>query len=330
MKTFLVVSYSSSGPTPRISADDGSRTRSDRSGILDAAIQRMLSSQPGRQVPGYSSHEREIQDSSRLENLSLASYAGDTRITIQSPEARDLVLNSAPRVYYTGWIAKILDCVDALIHEQLPPVQKLLTPVYWQDLINKVNNWDNFRNLQKMALRPTTLEQDVITLNASYALYASQNTSIGAPVSSDTEVDQERHPQHLNLRDFIHSCRDDNGSGGVFQELPVPDCEAGSAPVGPGPVYHTGGTIASDVSSIAQSAQTLFTRDNDTNTETETVTAGRSVAVVLSASAGASTMYGDEDGTSSVWTPAFTLSEGRLDEDHDEEASFDADDEVVV
>ncbi|RYO92956.1 hypothetical protein DL764_008058 [Monosporascus ibericus] len=259
------------------------------------------------------------------------------------------------------------------IYERLSLVQGLLTPVYWQDLINRVNNWVNFRDFQITALGPTTLGQDVITLNTSYALYASQNAGIGAPASSDTEVDQECPPQLFNFRDFhtqlcgairnlaeqwtapepevplvrtrhINLCLsqnefkylplwaggDDDGSGGVFQELPVPDCEAGSAPVGPGPVYHTGGTVASDVSSIAQSAQTLSTRDNGTNTETETVTAGRSVAAVLSASAGASTMYGDKDGASSVWSPAFTPSEGTLDEDRDEEAWSDADDEDVV
>ncbi|RYP71548.1 hypothetical protein DL770_008114 [Monosporascus sp. CRB-9-2] len=258
------------------------------------------------------------------------------------------------------------------IHEQLSPVQRLLTPVYWQDLTNEVNNWVNFRDFRITALGPT-LEQDVIALNASYALYASQNAGTGAPVSSGTEVDQERPPQHFNLSDFhtqlcgairnlaeqwtapeievplvrirhINLCLsqnelkylplwaggDDDGLGGVFQELPVPDCEAGSAPVGPGPVYHTGVTVASDVSSIAQSAQTLSTRDNDTDTGTETVTAGRSVVAVLSASAGASTMYGDEDGASSVWSPAFTPSEGTLHEDRDEEAWSNADDEDVL
>ncbi|RYP45699.1 hypothetical protein DL768_007998 [Monosporascus sp. mg162] len=259
------------------------------------------------------------------------------------------------------------------IHEQLSPVQRLLTPVFWRDLFNQVNNWADFRDFQITALGPTTLGQDAITLNASYALYAPQNAGIGAPVSSDTEVDQELPPQLFNFRNFhtqlceaIHHLAeqwvapelevplvrtrhinlslaqnefkylplwaggDDDGSGGVFQELPVPDCEAGSAPVGPGPVYHTGGTVASDVSSIAQSAQTLSTKDNDTNTETETVTAGRSVAAVLSASVGASTMYGDEDGASPVWSPAFTPSEGTLDEDNDQETWPDADDEDVV
>ncbi|RYP35638.1 hypothetical protein DL767_003750 [Monosporascus sp. MG133] len=259
------------------------------------------------------------------------------------------------------------------IHEQLSPVQKLLTTVFWQDLINKVNNWVNFRDFQITALGPTTLGQDVITLNASYALYASQKAGIGAPVSSDREADQGCPHQYFNFRDFhtqlcgairnlaeqwtapelevplvrtrhislslsqnelkylpLWAGGDDDGSGGVFQELSVPDCEAGSAPVGPGPVYHTGGTVASDVSSIAQSAQTLSTRDNGTDAETETVTDGRSVAAVLSASAGASTMYGDEDGASSVWSLAFTPSEGTLDEDHDEEAWSDADDEDIM
>ncbi|RYP17770.1 hypothetical protein DL765_004348 [Monosporascus sp. GIB2] len=256
------------------------------------------------------------------------------------------------------------------IYAELSPVQKLLTPVYWQDLANKVNDWATFRDFSCVTLGRTTLEQDVMTFNADYALYASQNAGIGAPIPSDTEVDQERLPQHFNLREFhsqlcvairnlagqwtapalevplvrtrhINLCLsqnefkylplwaggDDDGSGGVFQELPVPDCEAGSAPVGPGPLYNTGGTVASDVSSIAQSAQTLSTRDNDTNTETETLTAGRSVAAVLSASAGASTVYGDEDGESSVWTPSFTPSEGTLDGDDDGEAWSDADDE---
>ncbi|KAI5866642.1 hypothetical protein GGS23DRAFT_280617 [Durotheca rogersii] len=65
----------------------------------------------------------------------------------------------------------------------------------------------------------------------------------------------------------------DDGTGGAF-ESSVPDAELG--PVGPGPAYHTGITVATDVSSICQSEKTLD------NSETGTLTVGRSLAAALS------------------------------------------------
>ncbi|KAG4219834.1 hypothetical protein PC116_g31687, partial [Phytophthora cactorum] len=44
-----------------------------------------------------------------------------------------------------------------------------------------------------------------------------------------------------------------DGSGGVFQST-VPDADLG--PIGPGPAYRTGNTVATDTSSICQSDKT--------------------------------------------------------------------------
>ncbi|KAL7628928.1 hypothetical protein AAE478_000445 [Parahypoxylon ruwenzoriense] len=65
----------------------------------------------------------------------------------------------------------------------------------------------------------------------------------------------------------------DDGTGGVFEPA-VPDAELG--PVGPGPAYNTGNTIATDVSSICQSSAT------PSQVSTVTLTAEKSIAVMPS------------------------------------------------
>ncbi|KAI1766234.1 hypothetical protein GGR53DRAFT_464632 [Hypoxylon sp. FL1150] len=72
----------------------------------------------------------------------------------------------------------------------------------------------------------------------------------------------------------------DDGTGGVFEPT-VPDAELG--PIGPGPAYHTGDTVATDASSICQSDATPSRAPS-----TMTLTAGRSIAAVPS-NAGPST-----------------------------------------
>ncbi|KAI0013074.1 hypothetical protein F4779DRAFT_565566 [Xylariaceae sp. FL0662B] len=62
----------------------------------------------------------------------------------------------------------------------------------------------------------------------------------------------------------------DDGTGGVFGTA-VPDADLG--PAGPGPTYHTGDSVATDISSIRPSDPTASL------SETATMTAGRSLAV---------------------------------------------------
>ncbi|CAJ2501922.1 Uu.00g047750.m01.CDS01 [Anthostomella pinea] len=64
----------------------------------------------------------------------------------------------------------------------------------------------------------------------------------------------------------------DDGTGAVYQQA-IPDALTG-VPIGPGPAFRTGETIATDISSIAQSQATA--------TGTETVTCGHSLAAVQS------------------------------------------------
>ncbi|KAI1465873.1 uncharacterized protein F4812DRAFT_437914, partial [Daldinia caldariorum] len=80
-----------------------------------------------------------------------------------------------------------------------------------------------------------------------------------------------------------------DGSGGVFQSA-VPDADLG--PIGPGPAYRTGDTVATDVSSICQSDKT------PSDVSTATLTAGRSVNAVPSNIGPSSTVLDDNDGVS--------------------------------
>ncbi|KAI1799851.1 hypothetical protein F4811DRAFT_557371 [Daldinia bambusicola] len=75
-----------------------------------------------------------------------------------------------------------------------------------------------------------------------------------------------------------------DGSGGVFQSA-VPDADLG--PIGPGPAYRTGDTVATDASSICQSDKT------PSDVSTATLTAGRSVNAVPSNIGPSSTVLDD-------------------------------------
>ncbi|KAF3055909.1 hypothetical protein GL218_07084 [Daldinia childiae] len=111
-----------------------------------------------------------------------------------------------------------------------------------------------------------------------------------------------------------------DGSGGVFQPT-VPDADLG--PIGPGPAYRTGNTVATDTSSICQSDKTPG------EVSTATLTAGRSVNAVLS-NIGPSTV---PDGTSvSVsdsrvsFTPAASTTGSTATLDRDDSDGYESDD----
>ncbi|KAI1660111.1 hypothetical protein F4813DRAFT_313633 [Daldinia decipiens] len=111
-----------------------------------------------------------------------------------------------------------------------------------------------------------------------------------------------------------------DGSGGVFQST-VPDADLG--PIGPGPAYRTGNTVATDTSSICQSDKT------PSEASTATLTAGRSVNAVPS-NMGPSTVH---DGTSVStsdsrisFTPAASTAGSTATLDRDDSDGYESDD----
>ncbi|KAI1647949.1 uncharacterized protein F4817DRAFT_335434 [Daldinia loculata] len=111
-----------------------------------------------------------------------------------------------------------------------------------------------------------------------------------------------------------------DGSGGVFQST-VPDADLG--PIGPGPAYCTGNTVATDTSSICQSDKT------PSEVSTATLTAGRSVNAVPS-NIGPSTVH---DGTSASvsdsrvsFTPAASTTGSTATLDRDDSDGYESDD----
>ncbi|OTB06348.1 hypothetical protein M426DRAFT_319079 [Hypoxylon sp. CI-4A] len=79
----------------------------------------------------------------------------------------------------------------------------------------------------------------------------------------------------------------DDGTGGVF-EATVPDADLG--PIGPGPAYTTGITVATDVSSIARSEKT------PSQASADTLTAGLSALAIAPSHTVASTVqHGDDN-----------------------------------
>ncbi|KAI1409120.1 hypothetical protein F5Y13DRAFT_170760 [Hypoxylon sp. FL1857] len=115
----------------------------------------------------------------------------------------------------------------------------------------------------------------------------------------------------------------DDGTGGVFDAV-VPDADLG--PIGPGPAYHTGDTIATDASSICQSDKT------PSQVSTATMTAGRSVAAVPSNAERSTTHDGMSVARShTMSTPSVVMVDrpDALDDDDQEDAfEFDDSDEI--
>ncbi|KAI0845150.1 hypothetical protein F5Y00DRAFT_273305 [Daldinia vernicosa] len=110
-----------------------------------------------------------------------------------------------------------------------------------------------------------------------------------------------------------------DGSGGVFQSA-VPDADLG--PIGPGPAYRTGNTVATDTSSICQSDKT------PSGLSTATLTAGRSIDAVPS-NIDPSTVH---DGTSIPvsdsrvsFTPAASVTGSTATIDGDESDGYESD-----
>ncbi|KAI0380067.1 hypothetical protein F5Y04DRAFT_105434 [Hypomontagnella monticulosa] len=111
----------------------------------------------------------------------------------------------------------------------------------------------------------------------------------------------------------------DDGTGGVFEAV-VPDADMG--PIGPGPAYHTGDTVATDASSMSQSART------PSEGSTATLTAGRSLAAVFSHGGPTTTTRdGSSVGGSAVFVTAGSTVASTATLDEDEDFEFDDSDE---
>ncbi|KAI1096007.1 hypothetical protein F5B19DRAFT_437462 [Rostrohypoxylon terebratum] len=114
----------------------------------------------------------------------------------------------------------------------------------------------------------------------------------------------------------------DDGTGGVFEPA-VPDADLG--PIGPGPAYRTGMTVATDSSSICQSEKT------PSQASTVILTAGRSIAAAPSnavlTTVNDSTSAGGTDimSTSSV---VMVDTPDELDDETDDAFDFDEGDEI--
>ncbi|KAI1638548.1 hypothetical protein F4809DRAFT_246896 [Biscogniauxia mediterranea] len=198
------------------------------------------------------------------------------------------------RAYYIGSSQFIS---TAEIYSKLALVQRLMVPAFW----------DHLRNiLREPMIIERILDKDTVQLNTSVAMVfrpkailtggdddltlslealEKQLRDATATLCSEwafpsLEVELG-HTKHLilGLSDeefkFLPLWADglDDGTGGVY-ESNVPDAELG--PIGPGPSFRTGGTVATDVSSITQSTPTISAPG------TVTMTIGRSLAAVRS------------------------------------------------
>ncbi|KAI1335461.1 hypothetical protein F5Y15DRAFT_250214 [Xylariaceae sp. FL0016] len=199
-----------------------------------------------------------------------------------------------------------------VLYERMEPAQRLMTTCFWHTLQKILGNNERihlnlYDDVAKFEASPTPFVisyrgADKIDAPAATATLAGMTQGINfdldrfsaqlnqainrlcdtwAPHERALEIPIARTP-HLALGlselefKYLPLWADglDDGSGAVYQPE-VPDAVAG--PICPGPSYHTGGTIATDISSIAPSICTA------TAGETATLSEGRSVAAVRSA-----------------------------------------------
>ncbi|KAI1209901.1 uncharacterized protein F4807DRAFT_460194 [Annulohypoxylon truncatum] len=111
----------------------------------------------------------------------------------------------------------------------------------------------------------------------------------------------------------------DDGTGGVFEPT-VPDADLG--PIGPGPAYRTGETVATDCSSICQSDKT------PSDVSTVTLTAGRSLAAVHSNAVPTTVNDGVSTNTMSTSSIVMVDEVNELDDESDDAFEFDDSDEI--
>ncbi|KAI2468911.1 hypothetical protein F4781DRAFT_422332 [Annulohypoxylon bovei var. microspora] len=240
----------------------------------------------------------------------------------------------------------------AIIYGEFSDAQRLLTPTFWEELSSCLHAYTRTTYLDRF------LGMSVDKFNAQMdKAFCYLQPATGDEVNSgDLYFDSYRFREQLGTaidglwmiwakpdleapltrtRHMLLALSDDefqylplwaggldDGTGGVF-ELAVPDADLG--PIGPGPAYHTGDTVATDSSSICQSSKT------PSQGSTATLTAGRSLAAVHSNAVpttvndGASTGGIHAMSTSSV---VMVDATDELDDDIDDAFEFDDSDEI--
>ncbi|KAI1143041.1 hypothetical protein F5Y05DRAFT_140489 [Hypoxylon sp. FL0543] len=190
-----------------------------------------------------------------------------------------------------------------LIHRELSDAQRLLTPLFWEELascplsfhkkghpdrsveplVDKFNATINqtIQYLQpdgESKAHPSSLHFNLDEFRSQLSVALSSLWSSWTRPALEAPLTRTKHMVlALSNDEFkylpLWAGGLDDGTGGVF-DTGVPDAESG--PNGPGPAYHTGDTVASVVSSICQSEKT------PSQASTATLTAGRSLAAAHS------------------------------------------------
>ncbi|KAI1381776.1 hypothetical protein F4677DRAFT_3549 [Hypoxylon crocopeplum] len=245
----------------------------------------------------------------------------------------------------------------ALICAEFSQAQYLLTPCFWQQLAESLNSTDGswypsvfvahsvndfneaidaavscFRFSGAQPLDPDSLHFDVYQFRHELSTALYHQCNIWTRPDLEFPLTRTNHLA-LGLSDDefqylpLWAGGLDDGTGGVFDST-VPDAELG--PIGPGPAYHTGDTVATDASSICQSDGT------PSRASTVTMTAGRSIAAVPS-NMGPTTVHdaASTEGTRTMSTASsaiMTDSTDTIDEDDldalDDVSPYDDSDEI--
>ncbi|KAI6093538.1 hypothetical protein F4821DRAFT_1599 [Hypoxylon rubiginosum] len=195
----------------------------------------------------------------------------------------------------------------ALIYDGFSVQQRLLTPCFWESLANDAS--EKFEpHVPSQLLEPEASVYNDKLEEVGHLVRFDGDHNFGNPVGllrfdavqfrhgfaaamyelrrAWTEPDRCEAPLNRTRHIALGLADDefqylplwagglDDGTGGVFEPA-VPDAELG--PIGPGPAYHTGDTVATDASSICRSDATPSRAPS-----TVTLTAGRSLAAVQS------------------------------------------------
>ncbi|OTA94479.1 hypothetical protein M434DRAFT_10737 [Hypoxylon sp. CO27-5] len=192
----------------------------------------------------------------------------------------------------------------ATIYSEFSDAQRLLTPYFWEGmilysfavskpgsvneqlevLVNKFNRAIDAMMMQYLyphegnKMNPHSLHFNLPELRRQLNNVLGDLSWNWTKPALETPLTRTRHLA-LALSDdefkYLPLWADglDDGTGGVFESA-VPDADLG--PIGPGPAYRTGNTVATDTSSICQSEMT------PSQASTITMTAGQSIVAVPS------------------------------------------------
>ncbi|KAI0843196.1 hypothetical protein F5Y06DRAFT_257138 [Hypoxylon sp. FL0890] len=234
-----------------------------------------------------------------------------------------------------------------LIQSEFSAAQRLLTPCFWEELatsplayhkrgcpdgsiqplVNKLNDMINetIQYLQPAGenkIPPRTLHFDQnefrhqlsTTLSSLWLSWARPDLEV--PLTRTEHMVLALSDDEFEYLPLWAGGLDD-GTGGVFDTV-VPDADLG--PIGPGPAYHTGDTVATDTSSICQSEKT------PSQASTATLTAGRSVAAVPSNTESSTTHDGVSVARSHTMSSSSVVMVDAPDALDDDDDAFDFDD----